>query len=100
MPNKGINKYDDEEHIKKREYMTQYRTRLKNSYIHFKRKTGLRSRDCKDFEDINDRVAYLKLIDHFANKEDVIGFMIKYNPLFHHMLDNLNQQDTILTEVN
>lgn len=100
MPIGGKNIYDDEEHIKKREYMKQYRTRLKNSYIHFKRKTGLRSKDCKDFDDINDRVAYLKLIDHFTDKQDVIGFIIKYGMLFQHIMEHANHQDAVITEVN
>jgi len=87
MPRKGEIKYDDLEHAQKREYMDQYRDRMKNSFIHFKRKTGLKSADVKEQTSLQDKVAYLKLFDHFGSREETLVFLMKYGLWYHHMLE-------------
>ncbi|AXF52546.1 MAG: hypothetical protein [Cressdnaviricota sp.] len=75
MPRKDEITYEDEEHEQKRTYMREYRNRMKNSFVHFKKKTGLRSRDLVGITQLDHKVAYVKLYDHFGNHKDTREFL-------------------------
>lgn len=78
MPRKGDFVYTDMIHEQKREYMTEYRNRMKNSFVHFKRKTGLKSNDVTNLSSLEDKVAFLKLYDHFGDHKSTVEFLAKY----------------------
>ncbi len=54
-------KYDDEAHIKRREYMRQYRTKTKNKITHMKRATKTYEDEMKFLDTEEEKLAYMRL---------------------------------------